>query len=211
MRPPSKARTTGGPRGAPLAWVGRQEHAQAGRPYLPPQASTPTTSPRPRAICALCRLAGTAEPQPLTSGRADCPQEPGPGGDLAGSTRGAPPQPGEAGAAAPRRHLETGAWRAPTRLPGRLPGNPEGFLKPLTSGGRGLGSHLERLVSQRLPPTARPPRWGGIAWIPSGLLSHQAARTAGTSIRGYPCAPLSKGASKLVHQAINAMGARLRE
>lgn len=112
---------------APLAWAGRREHAQAGRPYLPPQASTPTTSPRPRAICALCRLAGTAEPQPLTSGRADCPQEPGPGGDLAGSTRGAPPQPGEAGAAAPRRHLEIGAWRAPTRLPAVSQETPKGF------------------------------------------------------------------------------------
>lgn len=41
---------------------------------------------------------------------------PGPGGHLAGSTRGAPPQRREAGALAPRCHLEPGAWRTPARL-----------------------------------------------------------------------------------------------
>ena len=171
----------------------------------------PTTSPRPRAICALCCLAGTAEPQPLKSGRADCPQAPRPWGDLAGSTHGAPTQPGEAGAAAPRRHLETGAWRALTRLPAvsQETQTRASEATPLwRPGGWAVTWSAPfgeaRLVSQRLPPTARPPQWGGIAWIPSGLLSHQAARRAGTSIRGVTlCAPLQRGIVSFCHLSLS--------
>lgn len=118
--------------------------------------------PRPRAICALCRLAGTANPQPLTSGRADCPQEPSDLGRLgrvhAWSAPLSPERP------VLRRHAATqrpGAWRAPHQAPGRSPQETR-FLKPLTSGGRGWAA-TGRSGESEAALDSRPPRWGGIA------------------------------------------------